>query len=198
MELYEVMIIINPELEKEEHEEVLNGLSATITKNKGKVDTILDWRKRRLAYEIDKKYQEGHYYLVYFSAQGTIIPEIEHYFKVTDGVIRYMIVRTDEQEFEAAAKKAADEAAAAEKAAAEEAAAEESAAEESAAEESAAEESTEELSEDQDEESTEEQAAAEEPVEEPTEKEEKNEQEEVLPETENTGDPAGEDKPVSE
>gem|GEM_PF-798401 len=132
MELYEVMIIINPELEKEEHEEVLNGLSATITKNKGKVDTILDWRKRRLAYEIDKKYQEGHYYLVYFSAQGTIIPEIEHYFKVTDGVIRYMIVRTDEQEFEAAAKKAADEAAAAEKAAAEESAAEESAAEESA------------------------------------------------------------------
>ncbi len=188
MELYEVMIIINPELEKEEHEEVLNGLSATITKNKGKVDTILDWRKRRLAYEIDKKYQEGHYYLVYFSAQGTIIPEIEHYFKVTDGVIRYMIVRTDEQEFEAAAKKAADEAAAAEKAAAEE----------SAAEESTAEESAEELSEDQDEESTEEQAAAEEPVEEPTEKEEKNEQEEVLPETENTGDPAGEDKPVSE
>jgi len=132
VELYEVMIIINPELEKEEHEEVLNGLSATITKNKGKVDTILDWRKRRLAYEIDKKYQEGHYYLVYFSAQGTIIPEIEHYFKVTDGVIRYMIVRTDEQEFEAAAKKAADEAAAAEKAAAEESAAEESAAEESA------------------------------------------------------------------
>ncbi len=121
MELYEAMLIISPDVEKEDQEEVINGLSATITKNGGSVDTILDWRKRRLAYEIDK-YQEGFYYLFYFSAQGTVIPEIEHYFRVTDAVIRYMVVRTDEQEFEAAAKKAASEIAAAEKAAAEEAA----------------------------------------------------------------------------
>ena len=121
MELYEAMIIISPEVEKEEQEEVINGLSDVITKNGGSVDTILDWRKRRLAYEIDK-HQEGYYYLVYFSAQGTIIPEIEHYFRVTDAVIRYMVVRTDEQEFESAAKKAVSEAAAAEKAAAEAAA----------------------------------------------------------------------------
>ncbi len=128
MELYEAMVIISPELEKDGHEEVINGLSATITKNEGTVSTILDWRKRRLAYEIDKKYLEGHYYLVYFSGKGTIIPEIEHYFRVTDTVVRYMVVRTDEQEFEAAAKKAAGEAAAAEKAAAEEAAPKEEAA----------------------------------------------------------------------
>ncbi len=117
MELYEAMVVISPEPEQEEHEEVLSGLYATITKNGGSVDTTLDWRKRRLAYEIDK-FQEGHYYLVYFKAPGTVIPEIEHYFKVTDEVIRYMVVRTDEQEFEAAAKKVATEAAAAEKAAA--------------------------------------------------------------------------------
>lgn len=128
MELYEAMIIISPELEKEDHQEVLDGLISAITKNNGSVSTVLDWRKRRLAYEIDKL-QEGHYYLVYFSAEGTIIPEVEHYFRVTDEIIRFMVVRTDEQEFEAAAKKAASEAEAAKKAAAEEsAAAEENAA----------------------------------------------------------------------
>ncbi len=119
MELYEAMIIISPELEKDDHQEVLDGLSSAITKNNGSVSTILDWRKRRLAYEIDK-FLEGHYYLVYFSAEGTVIPEVEHYFRVTDEIIRFMVVRTDEQEFEAAAKKAASEAEAAKKAAAEE------------------------------------------------------------------------------
>ena len=135
MELYEAMIIISPELEKDDHQEVLDGLSSAITKNNGSVSTVLDWRKRRLAYEIDK-FQEGHYYLIYFSAEGTIIPEVEHYFRVTDEIIRFMVVRTDEQEFEAAAKKAASEAeAAAKKAAAEESAvAEESAAAEGASE----------------------------------------------------------------
>ena len=122
MELYEAMIIISPELEKDDHHEVLDGLSSAITKNNGSVSTVLDWRKRRLAYEIDK-IQEGHYYLIYFSAEGTIIPEVEHYFRVTDEIIRFMVVRTDEQEFEAAAKKVASEAEAAKKAAAEETAA---------------------------------------------------------------------------
>jgi len=120
MLLYESMIIVSPDLAKEEHEAVLKDLTAVINKNDGTVDTILDWRKRRLAYEVDKKYQEGHYYLVYFSGKGTIIPEIEHFFRVTDSVIRYMVVRTDEHAFEEAARKAASEAAAAEKAAADE------------------------------------------------------------------------------
>lgn len=123
MELYEAMIIISPELEKDDHQEVLDGLTYAITKNNGSVSTVLDWRKRRLAYEINK-FLEGHYYLVYFSAEGTIIPEVEHYFRVTDEIIRFMVVRTDEQEFEAAAKKAASEAEAAKKAAAEQSAAE--------------------------------------------------------------------------
>jgi small subunit ribosomal protein S6 len=110
MELYEIMLITRPDLETEEQEEVLNGLSSVITKNNGTVSTVLDWHKRRLAYEIEK-HKDGLYYLTYFSAPGTIIPEIEHYFRVTDAIIRYMIVRSSEQEFEAAADKAAKEAA---------------------------------------------------------------------------------------
>ena len=110
MERYEIMLIISPELEKEEHEEILGGLTSEIEKGSGSVNIILDWRRRRLAYEINKLH-DGHYYLVYFTAQGSIIPEIEHYFKVTDSVMRYMIVRATEQEFAAAIEKAEREAA---------------------------------------------------------------------------------------
>jgi small subunit ribosomal protein S6 len=119
MGIYEVMFIVRPDLETVEHEEAISGLQDAITKNNGTVGTVVDWRKRRLSYEIDK-HVEGHYYIIYFSGEGTIIPEIEHYFRVTDAVIRYMVVRADEQEFEKAAEKAAAEAARAEEAAKEE------------------------------------------------------------------------------
>lgn len=102
MGLYEVMFIIRPELETEEHEEVLNGIKNTITGNGGTVDKLVDWRKRRLAYEFEK-HTEGHYYLVYFKGQGTVIPELEHFFKVNDAVLRVLIVRVEEDYYETAA-----------------------------------------------------------------------------------------------
>lgn len=109
MELYEIMLIIRPDLEAEEREEVLSGLSSVIEKNNGKVETVLDWHKRRLAYEINK-HVEGYYYLIYFNGPGTIIPETEHYFRVNDAIIRYMTVCTDEKILREAAEKAAKEA----------------------------------------------------------------------------------------
>ncbi len=111
MGLYEIMMIIRADLEANEQEETVSGLTAVIAKQGGTVSTVLDWRKRKLAYEINKL-REGQYYLIYFSGDGAIIPELEHYFRVTDAVIRYMVVSVDEKDFEAAAEKAVAEAAA--------------------------------------------------------------------------------------
>jgi small subunit ribosomal protein S6 len=106
MGLYEIMLILRPDIEAEEQEEALNGLTAVISKHGGDLSTVLDWRKRKLAYEINK-HSEGHYHLVYFSGEGVIIPELEHYFRVTDAIIRYMVVSVDEKNYAAAAEKAA-------------------------------------------------------------------------------------------
>ncbi len=101
MGLYEIMFIIRPELEAEEHEEVLKELESTISGNGGTTDKLVDWRKRRLAYEINKG-TEGHYYLLYFKGHGTIIPEIEHFFKVNDAVIRFLIASVEDDYYESA------------------------------------------------------------------------------------------------
>ena len=101
MGLYEIMFIIRPDIEVEEHEEMLKELASTISGNGGTTDRLIDWRKRRLAYEIDKNI-EGHYYLLYFKGPGTIIPEIEHYFKVNDAVIRFLIVNVEDNYYESA------------------------------------------------------------------------------------------------
>ncbi len=123
MNYYEIMLIVRPDVESEEQQAVLEDLKSAIAKESGTLSTILDWRKRRLSYEI-KKHKEGQYYLVYFSGEGNIIPEIEHYFRVTDEVLRYMIVSISEDDYNSAAEKAAAEAKAAEAAVEEAAAAE--------------------------------------------------------------------------
>lgn len=108
MGFYEVMFIIRPDLEAEQQEEVLNGLKTTIARQEGTLKSMLDWRKRRLAYEIEK-HKEGSYFLAYFSGQSSLIPEIEHFFRVTDEVIRYMIIRLDEKDYEAVSEEVVEE-----------------------------------------------------------------------------------------
>lgn len=110
MGLYEIMFIIRPDLEDEEHEGIINELTGAINNNNGQVDRVLDWHKRRLAYEIDK-HVEGHYYLLYFKGSGEIIPEIEHFFRVNDHIIRYLIMRVEEDIYDSAIAETTDQSA---------------------------------------------------------------------------------------
>lgn len=92
---YETMIILKPDLEAEVEEELIANLQAVITKLGGEVESAEDWGKRKLAYEISKLH-EGHYYLLQYAGPHEVIPELEHFFRVNDEVIRYMIVRKDQ------------------------------------------------------------------------------------------------------
>lgn len=95
MAVYESMFILQPELENETEEELMNNLQAVLQKLGGEITKTDDWGKRKLAYEIDK-FTEGHYYLLQFTGSHEIIPELEHFFRVNDAVIRFVIVREDE------------------------------------------------------------------------------------------------------
>jgi small subunit ribosomal protein S6 len=92
---YETMFILRPELEAESEEELLTGMKGVIEKLGGAVTAVDDWGKRKLAYEISKV-NEGHYYLLQFAGVHEIIPELEHFFKVNDEVIRFMVMREDQ------------------------------------------------------------------------------------------------------
>jgi small subunit ribosomal protein S6 len=92
---YELMFILRPEMETEAEETLVANLQAVVLKLGGEVRKVDDWGKRRLAYEINKV-NEGHYYLLYFTGSHEIIPELEHFFRVNDEVIRYLVVREDE------------------------------------------------------------------------------------------------------
>lgn len=94
MAVYETMFILQPELENEIETELIDNLQALLQKFGGEVVKTDDWGKRKLAYEIEK-FNEGHYYLMHFAGPHEIIPELEHFFRVNDAVIRFIIVRKE-------------------------------------------------------------------------------------------------------
>lgn len=91
MRKYEVIYILRPELDQEAVQALVEKFQAIITAG-GEVEKLDVWGKRRLAYEIEKL-REGHYVLVNFNASSETIAELDRVLKITDEVIRYLIVR---------------------------------------------------------------------------------------------------------
>ena len=60
----------------------------------GKVENVDEWGKRKLAYEINKV-NEGYYTLINFEANPELPKELDRVFRITDGVIRHIIVKNE-------------------------------------------------------------------------------------------------------
>ncbi len=94
MRSYEVMLAINPQLEDEELDSLLNKLKKLITHAKGEITKTDKWGKRKLAYEI-KDFTEAIYVVLNFNADEKIISEFERVVKLEEKVIRYLLTLQD-------------------------------------------------------------------------------------------------------
>lgn len=94
MNKYEVMFIVKP-AEEEAVEAVFAKFEALIQNNGGTIDKIDRWGKRRLAYEI-KDFNEGIYFIVYFTAMPAVVAELDRVMKITDEILRHMVVKHEE------------------------------------------------------------------------------------------------------
>ncbi|SPF45168.1 30S ribosomal subunit protein S6 [Candidatus Desulfosporosinus infrequens] len=94
MRKYEIMFIVKP-LDEEATNTVITKFENLINNNGGQVDKIDRWGKKRLAY-IVKDFAEGFYYLVNFSAVPATILELDRIMKISEDILKFMIVRIDE------------------------------------------------------------------------------------------------------
>lgn len=94
MNKYELVVIVAPNLTEEEVKATEERVKAVITDNSGVIDNVDDWGKRRLAYEIND-FNEGFYYLVNFSSNPELPKELDRILRISDNVIRHMIVKQD-------------------------------------------------------------------------------------------------------
>ena len=90
MNAYEVLYIITPELETDANKAIVEKYSGIVTANEGTVDSIDEWGKKQLAYEIDYK-TEGYYVLMTFSSAPEFPKELERNFRNDEKILRYMV-----------------------------------------------------------------------------------------------------------
>ena len=95
MNRYETVFIINPNVEEAGVKELIQKFSDIIN-NDGKVEEVQEMGKRKLAYEI-KKNSEGYYVVINFEANPELIKELERNYRITDSVIKFIVIRKDEE-----------------------------------------------------------------------------------------------------
>lgn len=91
---YESIFIIDPSLDEENLKGMVEKFKGLI-ESSATLESIDEWGKRKLAYPV-KKINEGYYTLVNFSADSSFIHELERIYKITDGVIKYIIIKKDQ------------------------------------------------------------------------------------------------------
>ncbi|MEA4888826.1 MAG: 30S ribosomal protein S6 [Clostridiaceae bacterium] len=91
---YELIYILNPAVGDEAVQATTEKIQALV-ESSATVDKIDVWGRRRLAYEINDQ-KEGFYVLIDFSAEAEFPKELERVLKITDGVLRYLVVRADD------------------------------------------------------------------------------------------------------
>ena len=94
MRTYEALYIVSPELEDDAIQTVAKEVESLVTKNEGTIVRSEIWGKRKLAYMV-KKFTEGNYVLLRFTADPDFVARLETYFKLSESIIRYLVVHFD-------------------------------------------------------------------------------------------------------
>ena len=100
---YELMVILDPELDERTVAPSLDKFLKVITNDGGTIDKVDIWGRRRLAYEIQKK-TEGVYAVVNFTASSAATQELDRQLKLNEKVMRTKVLRAEEAQAMVAAE----------------------------------------------------------------------------------------------
>ena len=92
MNVYESIIILNATLNDEEAEAAISRIKELIVSQGGEVLKLDVWGRRKLAYEINKQ-KKGLYVLLFYKTPPATIKKLEDFYKVSDAIIKYMIIK---------------------------------------------------------------------------------------------------------
>lgn len=103
--VYELLFIADPNLGEPEVDALTTLVQGYIEKESGKIQKIEKWGKKRLAYPIGR-HRDGSYVLVVAEGGNALVKEIERRLRVTDGIVKFITVRVDEELRKSEASKA--------------------------------------------------------------------------------------------
>lgn len=108
MRSYELMYILDPTLDEDGQKALIGKVEEFMTNQGVQVQDTEPWGKRRLAYRI-KGHWDGSYVLSHLTAPPDAISEMERRLRVTEGILRFLTVRIDEQQAKLERRKARKE-----------------------------------------------------------------------------------------
>ncbi|ERI95983.1 30S ribosomal protein S6 [Acetanaerobacterium sp. MSJ-12] len=91
---YETVIVLSTKQGEEGIKALVEKFQTLIAQN-GTVDSVDEWGKRRLAYEIDHE-NEGYYVLINFSCEPEFPAELDRVYKITSGILRTLIIKKEQ------------------------------------------------------------------------------------------------------
>ena len=94
---YEIMFIVRPDVEDADIDKIIETFSGYVTTGGGTVKQVEKMGRRRLAYTV-RKFNDGNYILLIVDAPASLISEVERRLRVSEQVIKFITVRTDEEE----------------------------------------------------------------------------------------------------
>jgi small subunit ribosomal protein S6 len=92
---YELMFIVRPDMVDEDLGKLISTLESSVTTAGGTAKSEI-WGKRRLAYKVGK-FNDGIFVVMSIEATGATVHEVERRLRVTEPVIKFLTVRTDEE-----------------------------------------------------------------------------------------------------
>src|ERR1700729_1780870 len=90
--LYDLVLLLSPAAPEEQRTKILTDVESRITNAEGSIERKDDWGQRPLAYQIHHQ-PEADYHLLQFKAPPTLIETLSHDLRITDGVVRFRVIK---------------------------------------------------------------------------------------------------------
>jgi len=100
MRIYETMLVLDPEMSKEQVDGFVAKLKQFLGERGSEVLRVEEWGTQSLAYEIKKK-NKGYYLIFYLKGDETLIADMERNLRLMEEVLRYLTVKREEEDITA-------------------------------------------------------------------------------------------------
>ena len=104
MRTYQSALIVKPDLDEAQVDQVLEKITEFLAKHNGSILKVEKWGKKRLAYRINKS-RFGYYLNICHKTEGLHISALESDYKLYDLVLKFLVIRLDDKEYELAMKR---------------------------------------------------------------------------------------------
>ena len=95
MREYELVLVLDPEIEDEQVSATIDRMTQFVTSHGGEVTDVNPWGKRRFSFPI-KKRTEGNYIITHFRMEPSSTAELEASLRLSEEVLRHLLVKTED------------------------------------------------------------------------------------------------------